>query len=379
MNKIWRVFSKEDIDKACDLGFKQVLLSCLELSRQGQLSKTQVVELCKYAQEKKLMTTLDWDTLVSVKRWPQAIELVEAIKGPWINAIKILDPGVLRHAREHWDFDIHLNLEHGHHNLEAIKAWATLAGPKLTRLCLSLELTFDELKPIALWAQSQNLQLEVQILGKILLFYTPRSLLSPLGLSSHAIADSEEGAHKGFPVEENLHGTLMYNTKDLGLYPSFDQLIDLGIDWGRVELQGEEACQLLEKMDLLPWDEFKGLYKEVTGRSLWGGHLRGSKTDVLFSKLKNKHLQKGPHFVGQVIDAKKGELCALLLQKEITLSSPKTSWRFVTPEGKEKKLEVEKIQDSKGQVLNQAHEGQMIFIKTPWALPCKSAAYFEEA
>ena len=104
-------------------------------------------------------------------------------------------------------------------------------GDQCERLVLSNELSKEKLLE---YAHLLNTPIEVLVFGRILLFYSPRLLLSPLektelenNHSIEAFGTSEESPHSGFPLIENSHGTFMFNVKDLYLLDHLEELKEM--------------------------------------------------------------------------------------------------------------------------------------------------------
>ena len=161
-------------------------------------------------------------------------------------------------------------------------------------------------------------------LGRILLFYTPRQLLSPLSedkLSFNqeisAIGESEESPHKGFPIIENRHGTFMFHIKDFCLVDFANELKILGLGFFRIDLrfsafdQLKEIKALTEDFNEDSFIEFKEKYPQ----DLMRGFYLVNKTDVLFPKLKNHRLQsREGNYLGEVLEAEKGSHLAIFVK-----------------------------------------------------------------
>src|SRR5690606_4501254 len=111
-------------------------------------------------------------------------------------------------------------------------------GARLTRLVLSIELSKESLKNIV---PALKTPCELLVLGRILLFHSPRALLAPLAgpvadpAWLEAVGASEESPHKGFPLLENKHGTFMFLPKDFCLAEQLPELKELGLEYMRFD------------------------------------------------------------------------------------------------------------------------------------------------
>src|SRR5690606_27249455 len=124
-------------------------------------------------------------------------------------AIRALDPGIMQFLFEATDKPLHFVADTGNHNLIGLKRWESYFDNRLERLVLSIELSRESLKTII---PSLKTPCELLVLGRILLFHSPRALLAPLAgpvadpAWLEAVGASEESPHKGFPLIENKQG-----------------------------------------------------------------------------------------------------------------------------------------------------------------------------
>ncbi len=187
---------------------------------------------------------LEWDALSCEKDIKALQSELSKIDFSLFSALRVQDPGALEWAMENTSLALQLNLETGNHNLEGLKAYRDYVGERLERMVLSIELTLEKLQPLP---QRAWCSCGVFLTGRILLFYTPRNLLSAMLPEDDeprarpqisAIGESEESPHKGFPVLENQHGTFMFHMKRQFLFEHLEELSFL--DFGRVDLRFDE-------------------------------------------------------------------------------------------------------------------------------------------
>jgi putative protease len=154
----------------------------------------------------------------------QTLESVVAALQQWelsvFSAIRVSDLGAA-----HWvvqqlpQMPLQLVVEAGNHNLEALLGWCEHFASSLERLVLSIELPGAKL---AEYCQALPVPCEVLGAGPILLFYSPRSLLTSeiatgeqennSYLQTHIIY--EDAPNRLFPTLETEHGTFMFLDKD---------------------------------------------------------------------------------------------------------------------------------------------------------------------
>src|SRR5690606_28287579 len=137
------------------------------------------------------------------------------------DALRVQDPGALEWSLKNTNKPLQFIAETGNHNFEALKGWVEYCGDRLERIALSIELSRPVLEE---FVKKLKVPCELLVFGRILLFYSPRSLLSPLSPEKIAVneelaalGESEESPHKGFPIVENRHGTFMFHIKEFCL------------------------------------------------------------------------------------------------------------------------------------------------------------------
>src|SRR5690606_19569791 len=124
------------------------------------------------------------------------------------------------------------------------KGWIELAEGRMERVVLSIELSKDT---IAQYTRELSVPCELLGFGRILLFYTPRPLLSSLSGEKVvqneellALGESEESPHKGFPLIENQHGTFMFHIKEFCLVDYAQELGQNGLSFFRIDQRFDE-------------------------------------------------------------------------------------------------------------------------------------------
>jgi putative protease len=236
---------------------------------------------------------------------------------------------------------------------------------------LSNELSKEHLKS---YAQLLKTPIEVLVFGRILLFYSPRKLLSPLEKNEviaqqyiSASGTSEESPHSGFPLIENMHGTFMFNVKDLSLIENLSELREMGILNHRLDLRFDNSINQIDSLE-----SFNG------PRPLIKGFYQINKTDILFSKLKNKKtLRSDLGFLGVIVDVEREKGLAILVKKKDFNKNSDTKLKIITPEGKEKKLERYILKNSLGEIVDQAVEGDLLICTYINGVTVKSQVYLE--
>jgi putative protease len=385
----------DNIDQAKDAknsNINEVIIGNILFSRFGKVSPNKFNSLVANVKDLGLRVVFDWDILMTEKVFNEKIKLIKEIDFENIDAIRLQDPGALLWIKKNFpNLNIQLNLENGNHNLIGIKKWIELSGKKLERVILSIELPKEKL---AEYTKEISTPIEFFIAGRILIFYTPRSLVGPYIIDHEdnktkpvneqyieLTGSSEESPHKGFPIVENIHGTFMFNTKDQYLCDHVHELVEIGIEHFRFDVRHIKDHTILEKLTahiLNPNEESSTLLKESYDPAIIRGFYHVNKSDILFKKLKNQRTQrKDELYIGDVLDVKKKKHIALMVKsRKISI---KIGDKIVlnTPDGKIKKVQVESLSNSSGTEIKEALFGQICYIKHVSGISVKTNIYLD--
>jgi putative protease len=363
-----------------------VILSPKELSRTGEINLSELDSLADKCWIKGIRPILEWDILMTEDLFSRARENLEKINLNNFFAIRVQDPGAINYILEHHpELKIQLILETANHNFKSIETWIDFIGSRLERVVLSIEIPKDILEVYLKRLKDLEVRSEFLGLGKVLLFYTPRSLLSPLTGSRdekiEALATGEETPHKNFPVMENSHGTFMYNTRDHFLLDHLKELRDMGLSFLRLDLRGSnplilpKITQLVKSYDPNLVEEIKNLYP----RKISKGFYKANKTDVLFKKLKNKNLGKGHgHYLGDVIDVRKKKLMGIQFKTPGVDLNKGDYLEIRTPEGRVKNIQVKEMLDSNLNPMEKVHSGKVFFMSHVGGVSVRSRIFKED-
>ncbi len=308
-----------DLGLIKEQGITEVILAHKDFARFGKLSSEEFNLMVKRAHELGLRVLFEWDILMVESTFSDlVVALPKLIEN--VSALRVQDPGALEWSLENTKLPVQFIAENGNHNFLGLQSWIEHASGRMERIILSIELNRDVIKE---YVQKLTVPCELLGLGRILLFYTPRSLLRPLtdkvsvNGEISALGESEESPHRGFPIVENKHGTFMFHIKEFCLVEFAQELNKIGLHFFRVDLRWEnfsylsELAPLIEQFSETPFQDFKERYSQ----DLMRGFYLVNKTDVLFPKLKNSRLQKREgSFVGEVMEAEKGSHLAILIK-----------------------------------------------------------------
>ncbi|MFG1483576.1 U32 family peptidase [Halobacteriovorax sp. HFRX-2_2] len=369
----------------------EVILATRLFSQIGKLSIEEMAKAIELLKSEAISYSLEWDILMTETRFAMYKQQFQKYADLGFKSIRLRDPGAINFClNEYPDLKIDLLLDTGgHHNLNSIKVWKNLIGDRLRKIVLSIELSSSVIKEFCQEIHSWGVETELLVFGRILLFYTPRNLVSPL-YSDESLEDnylevsgsSEESPHKGFPIVENQHGTFMFNTKDQFLLEYIDELKDCGVNDLRVDARHLENNNLLNDVVSLINSFDKSKAKEVKdqfGNSTTRGFFHVNKSDVLFKKLKNKRTQRQDEgFLGEVVDVVKKSHMAILIKgmrgEEFALKVG-DELRLNTPDGKVKTTKVHKITHTNGREADSAKTGELVLIPHVSGVSVKTMAY----
>ncbi len=370
--------------------FVEVIVSFRGLSRFSENKKQDLMDLIALNQNFKLNLVLEWDLLSQENHFLRCVGEIKDLPLHEFKAIRLQDPGAINFIKENYEWlKIQLILENGNHNLEGLKRWSDFLGNQLDRLVLSNELSRDHL---AKYAESK-LKIEVLVFGRILLFYSPRLLLSPLDANQiekvqkdknlEAFGTSEESPHAGFPIIENNHGTFMFNVKDLSLIEQVQELKALSIEAVRFDLRFDGSIQHLE--DFLVHTlvhEKNHLNQEIKvhhPRPLIKGFYNINKSDVLFPKLKNKRIERhDQNYLGEIVDVERDEQLILINKSKSHVLKMGDEIRLVTPEGKVKVLAIKELKSSSKVALQEVGPEELCTIPYASGIVAKTQVYLEQ-
>lgn len=318
----------------------EVILGHRDFSRFGKLDDESFKVLSERAHEFGMKVVFEWDILMTENTFCELSNRINNLLKD-SDIIRVQDPGALEWVLKNSNLPIQFVAENANRNFLALQGWCDYIGDRLNRLVLSIELSRDTLKE---FLAKLTVPCELLGLGRILLFYTPRNLLSPLegtekfefNQELSALGESEESPHKGFPIVENKHGTFMFHIKEFCLLEFRDELEQMGLSHFRIDLRWEDIT-LINDLDKL---------KEIYPQDLMRGFFLVNKTDVLFPKLKNSRLQKREgNYLGEVVEAEKSKHLAILVKHPEGIR-PEMEIKILHPKGEEFFVKIHWLKDS---------------------------------
>lgn len=387
MKLITYVNSITELENCKESGINEIILEPKQVSRFGKLSVSEFKNISKRAKQLDMSVSLEWDILMTETEFEDKSKVIMELKDSF-DSIRVQDAGAINFSKNHLDKKIQLILESGNHNIKGVENWIDFVGEKLERVVLSVELEKSILKE---YCEKLSHPVEFLGLGRILLFYTPRNLLSTLlpqddekrtksvtsGEFLEATGESEESPHKGFPLIENSHGTFMFHIKRLFLLEHLAEIKDFGVSTLRVDLRFDESYDI-DKIQQINTGKLSGKeFKESYPHDVIKGYFNINKTDVLFKKLKNNRIKrKDDSYIGEVIEIVKSEYMAIIVKKHsISLND---EVKFITPEGKLMSCKVHFLKNSNNEDIAVASKDQLCLINYFSGIWPKSQVYLNE-
>ena len=334
---------------------REVILEHKLLSRIGGLDTKSLLSLVDATLAAGMSPVLQWDILSTEQNFQRCVTLLNRLPITNFHAIRVQDLGAAEWIRlKHPELPLHLIAETGNHNLTGLQRWTKYFGQQLQRLILSTELP----KPVlSEYSKILNVPCEILAVGRILLLYTPRKLLSYQDFSScstrlleKTLATSDQ-PQRQFPTIENQHGTFMFHHRDLFLLDFLPELQNTGLSVLRLDLRHlDSSGNWIKKIDglLESFDKQKtAALKLAWPAKITHGFFRANRTDLAIERIKNPHLKdRGESLVGYVVEALKGEHLILLVLKSFRCGE---SLLAITPEGRKCNISTETIKTTDGQ------------------------------
>jgi putative protease len=304
-------------------------------ARSNQFSKDDILEAKKVCNENGKEFYITMNIYAHNIHLEKVKEQLQWLNDEKVNpsGIIVADPGIIKLIKEYLpEVDIHLSTQSNATNIEAVKFWQE-QGVK--RVVLAREVTVDEIKEIH--QAVPGMELEVFIHGAMCMSYSGRCILSKWMTNRSAnLGDcaqpcrwkwneqgedntqSDEGCNScgedlqvdlvddknrfGMRVEEDQHGTYMFNSYDISLIEHMDKLVDAGVVSFKIEGRAKSIYYVavitrayrkvvtaiqnsVEEIELkeLMKEQARELEK-MSNRGYWTGFILGDEPPHLFDK-----------------------------------------------------------------------------------------------
>jgi len=211
----------------------------------ANFSEKELGEAVEYAHEKSVKLYVTVNILAHQEDFQGLEEYLCYLKDIGVDGIIISDPGILTLAKETIpEVPLHLSTQANVTNPENARFWES-QGVK--RLNLARELSLGEITAIRQGLAPET-QVEIFVHGALCISYSGRCLLScyftgrdanrgecahPCRYRYALLEEKRPGQY--FPVEEDEHGTYIFNARDLCLLQKLPQLINIGVNSLKIE------------------------------------------------------------------------------------------------------------------------------------------------
>lgn len=341
-----------------------------------------------------------------LKTFPEDIQKIVDLQP---DALIMSDVGLIDFVRNKYpEMPIHLSVQANTTNYAAVKFWQKLG---LQRIILSRELSLDEIAEIR--QQCPDIELEVFIHGALCIAYSGRCLMS--GYFNHRDANQgtctnacrweyKVAAEKNqpinfyvkepnrpqdlMPIEEDEHGTYLFNSKDLRGLEHVETLLKIGVDSFKIEGRTKSAYYVARTTQVYRQaiDDFKnGRTFDYKNLSVLENLANRGYTDGFFQRhhdadyqnyLQGHSTAQKSQYVGDVGDFdNQNKRLHLIAKNHFEVGD---TLEFITPEGNfEMQLTENSMFNKKGENVSQAkgigHQVWINFDTEKFALPIKDA------
>jgi U32 family peptidase len=367
---------------ACYVGLPPFSLRARE-NKFDEESFRKAFELARELGKKIYVTTNIYPHNAKIDAFEKHIKLLAELKP---DAIICANAGVFGLIKEHYpDAKIHISVQANSVNYRDVMFWRDLGA---SRVILPRELLLNEIKEIH--ERVPEMELECFVHGAICVSYSGRCLVSnyltmrdPNQGScaqscrwKYKVLEEAERPGEYMPIDEDEHGTYLFNAKDLCALPSLKELAESGVTGFKVEGRSKTVYYLstVAKVyrkaidDMVAGREFDQDLMETimktSNRSFTPGFLK-KKFDESAIFYKHNAPTSQYQFVG-VVRGKKDNSYEIELKNRITKGN---EIEVMTPD-QEFPQKLEEIFDEEGESLEEAHGGHKnVFVKFKKELP----------
>ena len=211
----------------------------------GNFSHDEMKEAVEYAHARGVLCYVTMNILAHAKDIAALDEEIHFCHAIGADALIVSDAGIFRRIRTLFpDFEIHISTQASITNAEGCMFWYE-QGAK--RIVLARELTLFEIADIRRQTP-EDLKLECFVHGAMCMSYSGRCLLSNYFTARNAnhgecaqpcrwkySVSEEKRPDQHLPVEEDVRGTYLFNSKDICMIDHVPELISAGVDSFKIE------------------------------------------------------------------------------------------------------------------------------------------------
>ena len=211
----------------------------------GNFTPEEMQEAVRYCHERGVKVYVTVNTLPRDEEMLQLPKYLSTLDEVGVDALILADLGVLMLAKRYAPHcEIHISTQTSIVNAQAATAYHELGA---SRVVLARELTLEQIAYIRK-NTPKDLELEAFVHGAMCMAYSGRCMLSQYLAGRDANRGNcaqpcrweyrvveEYRPNEYMPIEEDEHGTYIFNSKDMNLLPYVDQVAKAGIDSLKIE------------------------------------------------------------------------------------------------------------------------------------------------
>ena len=211
----------------------------------GNFTPEEMQEAVRYCHERGVKVYVTVNTLPRDEEMLQLPKYLSTLDEIGVDALILADLGVLMLAKRYAPHcEIHISTQTSIVNAQAATAYHELGA---SRVVLARELTLEQIAYIRK-NTPKDLELEAFVHGAMCMAYSGRCMLSQYLAGRDANRGNcaqpcrwgyrvveEYRPNEYMPIEEDEHGTYIFNSKDMNLLPYVDQVAKAGIDSLKIE------------------------------------------------------------------------------------------------------------------------------------------------
>jgi len=304
--------SVEQLDWIATVAVDEVIFYHRQFSREGGLDFEAIKRLAQVAELKAYRPLIQVDRLIEQSGFENVLETCLSWPKAW--GIRVQDLGLAQALYEK-NRSFQLILEAGHANFLAVEAWSQLLAGPLERVVLNNEIPKRNLHPMLAKLECPSESLGF---GSLVMYYTPRALLSWSGQVKHALISSDEMGSGKYCLLESEAGTVMYFNKDLSLLRYIGELDQAGLGCLRLDLREVGPEHWLFLLDALQSNSDAPL-KSNWPRPLLHGFYGENKSDSVFDRLGTKQVEWSREPWGEVLDQTSSRLLVRAWREQLEL------------------------------------------------------------
>jgi putative protease len=211
----------------------------------GNFTPDEMAEAVQYCHARGVKVYVTVNTLPRDDEMAQLPAYLSSLDEMGVDALILADLGVLMLAKRHAPHcEIHISTQTSIVNAQAACAWHELGA---SRVVLARELTLEQIAHIRK-NTPETLELEAFVHGAMCMAYSGRCMLSqylagrdanrgncaqPCRWGYSVVEQYRPGEY--MPIEEDEHGTYIFNSKDMNMLPFVNRVAEAGIDSLKIE------------------------------------------------------------------------------------------------------------------------------------------------